>query len=414
MPLLHKRPSTHGLERRLSKERHFHFLGRLATAISLFFLVVLFAFILGNGISGFFRYDIALSFPMTEEQGQSYRKALYSALYEKLGVTDTADRLMGRQLLSRAAPDVLQEARRTQEQKAQDAPLSLWIPASMLVENIMKGRYDSSLPEEQRLVKDKHIAWVRTLDEGGFLRWHINRDFFTNGATSSPETAGIGIALLGSLIMMVIVVLVSVPVGVCAAIYLEEFAPKHNRFIYLLELNINNLAAVPSIVFGILGLAIFINVFGIPRSSPLTGGLVLSLMTLPTVIISARSVLKAVPLSLKWSAYGLGASKHQVIFHHVLPVATPGIATGAIIGLAQALGETAPLLMIGMFAFVADYPQSLLEPASALPVQTFIWAGSPEPGFAQRTAASIIVLLFFLITMNATAVYLRQKFEIKW
>ena len=218
---------------------------------------------------------------------------------------------------------------------------------------------------------------------------------------------------MGSFWTLLVCMSVSVPVGVCAAIYLEEFAPR-NRWTDLVEVNINNLAAVPSIVFGLLGLAVFLNFFGMPRSAPLVGGLVLALMTLPTVIIATRAALKAVPVSIREAALGVGASDMQVVLHHVLPLALPGMLTGSIIGAAQALGETAPLLMIGMVAFIADTPSGPLDPATALPVQIFIWSDSPERAFAERTAAAIMVLLGFLVCMNAAAVWLRRKFERRW
>jgi phosphate transport system permease protein len=212
---------------------------------------------------------------------------------------------------------------------------------------------------------------------------------------------------------MLVTLVLSFPLAVGAAVYLEEFAPK-NRWTDLIEVNINNLAAVPSIVFGLLGLAVFLNVFGLPRSAPLVGGMVLALMTLPTIIISTRAALKAVPPSIREAAYGLGASQMQVVTHHVIPLAMPGILTGTIIGMAQALGETAPLLMIGMFAFIVDVPGSPTDPASALPVQIYSWAGKPELGFVEKTSAAILVLLAFLIIMNALAVFLRKKFERRW
>ncbi len=218
---------------------------------------------------------------------------------------------------------------------------------------------------------------------------------------------------MGSLFALLVCFSISFPLGVGAAVYLEEFAPK-NKWTDMIEVNINNLAAVPSIIFGLLGLAVFLNTFGLPRSAPLVGGMVLALMTLPTIIIAARAALKAVPPSIREAALGLGASKHQVVWHHVLPLALPGMLTGTIIGMAQALGETAPLLMIGMVAFIADVPTGMTDPATALPVQIYLWADSPERAFTERTSAAIMVLLAFLITMNALAVWLRRKLERRW
>ena len=252
----------------------------------------------------------------------------------------------------------------------------------------------------------------RLRNRGGVGRDLIFR-FFTAADSRNPELAGIGGALRGSLFTLMLTFLFSFPLAIFAAVYLEMFAPR-NRWFDFLEININNLAAVPSVIFGLLGLAVFINIFNLPRSSSLVGGLVLSLMTLPTMIIAARAALKSAPPSLLAAALSLGATKMQGVFHHVLPAAMPGMLTGAIIGMAQALGETAPLLMIGMVAFIAEAPDGIAEAATALPVQIFLWADSPERGFAEKTASAIVALLFFLVIMNAAAVWLRRRLEIKW
>jgi phosphate transport system permease protein len=262
-------------------------------------------------------------------------------------------------------------------------------------------------------VSNAELAWYDKLDNADRVETRFNTDFFVNADSREPEEAGILGAVTGSLLTLLITLLLSFPVGVMAAIYLEEFAPK-NRWTDLIEVNINNLAAVPSIVFGLLGLAMFLNFFGFPRSAPLVGGMVLALMTLPTIIIAARSALKAVPPSIREAALGLGASPLQVVTHHVLPLAMPGILTGTIIGMAQALGETAPLLMIGMIAFIVDIPSGFTDPATVLPVQIYLWADSPERAFVERTSAAIMVLLAFLIFMNFIAVLLRRKFERRW
>lgn len=269
------------------------------------------------------------------------------------------------------------------------------------------------VPEARRKFSDKEIAWTEHLVEKGFVDQRFNSIFFTAGASREPEMAGIWGAVVGSFFTMLVTLAMSFPIGVAAAIYLEEFAPK-NRVTQLIEVNINNLAAVPSIVFGLLGLAMFLNVFGLPRSAPLVGGMVLALMTLPTIIIASRAALKAVPPSIREAALGVGASRIQAVFHHVLPLAMPGILTGTIIGMAQALGETAPLLMIGMVAFIVDVPGGLFDPATVLPVQIFMWADFPEPAFQQKTSAAIMVLLGFLILMNAIAIVLRKRFERRW
>ena len=256
-------------------------------------------------------------------------------------------------------------------------------------------------------------GWVDQLVQSDDVEMRLNRNFFTQGDSREPELAGIRGAAMGSLFTLIITIALSFPIGVAAAVYLEEFAPR-NRWTDLIEVNINNLAAVPSIIFGLMGLAIFINFFHVPRSVPLVGGLVLTLMTLPTIIISSRAAIKAVPPSIRDAAIGVGASPMQVVLHHVLPLAMPGMMTGAIIGMAQALGETAPLLMIGMVAFIVDVPGGFTDPSTVLPVQIFLWADSPERAFVEKTSAAIMVLLAFLIVMNTLAVILRKKLERRW
>ena len=262
-------------------------------------------------------------------------------------------------------------------------------------------------------MSEQRQGWVQRLIEAGELELRFNRVFFSNGDSREPEMAGIWGAAMGSLFTLVVTLLLSFPIGVAAAVYLEEFAPR-NRWTDLIEVNINNLAAVPSIIFGLLGLAVFINFFHVPRSVPLIGGLVLTLMTLPTIIISSRAAIKSVPPSIREAAIGVGASPMQVVLHHVLPLAMPGMLTGAIIGMAQALGETAPLLMIGMVAFIVDIPGGFTDPATVLPVQIFLWADSPERAFVEKTSAAIMVLLAFLIMMNTLAVLLRKRLERRW
>ena len=292
----------------------------------------------------------------------------------------------------------------------------------MLGEGDIAGVEDWTLyvvdtPESRRRVSDQMIVWTRSLQARGLISHDFNTYLFANADSREPELAGVKGALFGSILTMIITIALSVPIGIFTALYLEEYAPK-NRFTDLIEVNINNLAAVPSIVFGLLGLAVFINAFGLPRSAPLVGGLVLSLMTLPTVIIATRAALKAVPPSIRQAALAVGASKTQAVFHHVLPLAAPGILTGSIIGLAQAMGETAPLLMIGMVAFIADAPtlglEGLTQPATVMPVQVFLWSDGAERAFEARTAAAILVLLALMIGFNALAIYLRRRFERRW
>jgi phosphate transport system permease protein len=290
---------------------------------------------------------------------------------------------------------------------------SVWVLASAEMDTVVKGAVDLELDESDRRLSDKQVGWIRELEKEGRVDRRFNRVLFTNGDSRDPEQAGLRVALLGSLYTLLVTLALSFPIGVAAAVYLEEFAPK-NRWTDLIEVNINNLAAVPSIVFGLLGLAVFINLFGMPRSVPLVGGLVLTLMTLPTIIIASRAALKSVPPSIREAALGIGASPTQTVTHHVLPLAMPGMLTGTIIGMAQALGETAPLLMIGMIAFIVDPPTAVTDPATVLPVQIYLWADSPERGFVAKTSAAIMVLLGFLILMNALAVILRKRFERRW
>jgi len=274
-------------------------------------------------------------------------------------------------------------------------------------------KHDRGTELHNNRMNETQGKWLEQWIEQGMLKTQFNTLFFVNGDSREPELAGIRGAITGTFLTLLVTFLLSFPIGVAAAIYLEEFAPR-NKITEFVEININNLAAVPSITFGLLGLAIFINIFGVARSTPLIGGLVLTLMTLPTIIISGRAAIKAVPPSIREAAFGLGASKMQVVFHHVLPLALPGMLTGTIIGMAQALGETAPLLMIGMVAFVVDVPGFVNDPSTVLPVQIFLWSDSPERAFMERTSGAIMVLLGFLVTMNTAAVMLRRRLERRW
>jgi len=412
-----------GLPRRRRKEFLFKLVGMLATAVGILFLGVFFASLIGEGSSAFkqtyLQLDIELSEDVLAPGGEldlAYadfdglvRAALRKELPEVSGRQDRRElyRIVSvgagyqvRDLLV-ANPELLGTTQ------------TLWVPASSNVDMLNKGNIDPSLDEALRPLSDKQIAWVESLREAGRLDSRFNTALFTNGDSREPELAGIKGAVMGSLYMLLVTLVLSFPIGVAAAIYLEEFAPR-NRWSDLIEVNINNLAAVPSIVFGLLGLAVFINWAALPRSAPLVGGLVLTLLTLPVIIIASRAAIKAVPPSIREAALGLGASQMQVVFHHVLPLAMPGMLTGAIIGMSRALGESAPLLMIGMVAFIVDVPGSLTDPATALPVQIYLWADSPERAFAERTSAAIIVLLGFLLVMNLTAVILRRRMERKW
>jgi len=288
-----------------------------------------------------------------------------------------------------------------------------WLLADDEVDVFMKGRIDRNVDEGSRRLKDNTIGWVDQLSAQDLIEKRFNKPFFTNGDSRDPEQAGILGAAMGSIYTILVTMLLAFPIGVAAAVYLQEFAPK-NRITDVIEVNINNLAAVPSIIFGLLGLAIFINYFGLPRSIPLVGGLVLALMTLPTIIISSRAALASVPPSIREAALGIGSSPVQMVLHHVIPLAMPGMLTGAIIGFARALGETAPLLVIGMVAFIVDIPGGPMDPATVLPVQIYLWADSPERAFVEKTSAAIIVLLLFLIAVNVLIVIMRRKLERRW
>lgn len=289
----------------------------------------------------------------------------------------------------------------------------LWVKSSDDVDSYIKGFIKRETDETKRRLNNQQLDWVDQLQAEAKLETRFNWDFFIFADSRSPEDAGIRGAVVGSFFTLFITILLSFPIGVLAAVYLEEYS-KPSHLTAFIEVNINNLAAVPSIVFGLLGLALYLNLFGLPRSSPLVGGMVLSLMTLPTVIITTRAALKSVPPSIREAALGIGASKMQTILHHILPLAMPGALTGAIIGMARALGETAPLLMIGMVAFIVDIPTSITDPATVLPVQIYIWADSPERAFEAKMSAAILVLLFFLVLMNGLAVLLRRRYERRW
>ncbi len=347
--------------------------------------------------------DFSRSNPRRGDYAGALRQSFLTLFPE---LTDQSDRAAAAQILSSAAPNLLR-SRVVADPSLIGQTIPLRLPVSDPFDQFYKGTVGRDVPENQRRLTDKQIAWFDSLTERGLISKPFNTRLFTAPDSRFPEIAGLAGALTGSFLALLVCFLISFPLGIAAAIHLEEFAPR-NRWTDLIEVNINNLAAVPSIVFGLLGLAVFLQFAGLPRSAPLVGGMVLSLMTLPTIIIATRASLKGVPPSIREAALGVGASKHQTVFDHVLPNAMPGILTGTIIGLAQALGETAPLLLIGMNAFIPALPDGLMEPATALPTQIFIWADSPERGFVQRTAAGILVLLGFLLVMNGLAIGLRQ------
>ena len=409
-----------GLSKRYRAEQRFKRMGIGAIFIALAFLVFLFTTIIGNGHSAFrqtyvqFEFNLDKQYFTDEDLSRADYQAIVKTTLRKAfpEVKSRSDKKLLYELVSKGAGFHLMDMVKA-DPTLIGTTVKAWVTASDDIDMLIKGYIDIEQPENNRRVKDAQLVWVKTLQENKQIELRFNRTFFTAGDSREPELAGVWGAVKGSFYTLLLTLSLSFPIGVAAAIYLEEFAPD-STLTNIIEVNINNLAAVPSIIFGLLGLAIFINFWGIPRSTPLVGGFVLTLMTLPTIIIAARASLKSVPPSIREAALGVGASKIQTVFHHVLPLALPGMLTGTIIGMAQALGETAPLLMIGMVAFIADVPGGITDPAAALPVQIFLWADSPERAFTERTSAAIIVLLAFLILMNAAAVYMRKRFEIKW
>ncbi len=389
--------------------------------LGLIFVVLLFASIAVNGISSFWQTQAQLeiyfdpdTIDLNDLQGANYGKLVKQAIYAQFpDVTKRKEKRELSRIISIGASFILQRM-------VTDAPSlvgttkALWLPVDDEFDMLYKHDIGRNVGSEtkSRLSMDL-INWFDQMVDRGLVESRFNKTFLTAGDSREPELAGLRGALTGSLLMILVTLLVSFPVGAAGAVYLEEFAPR-NRFTDIIEININNLAAVPSVVFGLLGLAVFINFFGLPRSVPLVGGLVLSLMTIPTIIIAGRAALRAIPPSIREGALALGASKTQTVMQEVVPLAMPGFLTGTIIGLAQALGETAPLLMIGMVAFIVDVPSGLLDPSTALPVQIYLWADSPERAFLEKTSGAILILLSFLVTMNVVAVFLRRKFERRW
>jgi phosphate transport system permease protein len=413
------------LARRYGQERRFRLYGLLAVVFGVLFLGFLLESIVATGYTAFrqtyLRLDVSFDPAVLDPEGRADPDALAAADYQALikaalaelfpGVTDRRERRELNQLVGSMAAfelrDMVLSSRDLVGQRR-----SLWLAANDKVDMLIKGHTGRNAADGAQL-SEAQIAWVDKLAADGRLALRFNTAFFTSGDSREPELAGIWGATKGSMFMLLVTLVLSFPLGVAAAIYLEEFAPR-NRWVDFIEVNINNLAAVPSIVFGLLGLAVFINFFGLPRSAPVVGGLVLTLMTLPVIIIASRAAIKSVPPSVREAALGIGASAMQTVFHHVLPLALPGMLTGAIIGMARALGESAPLLMVGMVAFIVDIPATPLDPSTALPVQIYLWADSPERAFVERTSAAIIVLLVFLLVMNLLAVWLRSRFERRW
>ena len=408
------------LRRRKFAEKRFQAYGIGAVLLGLVFVAMLIVSITANGVRAFWQTQIHLEIHFDEQEidanaptKANYRKLVRQAMYNEFPeVTSRRDKRQLGSMLSIGADTWLMKM-------VQDKPdiigtrQRVWLPLDDNFDMLRKGVINRDALNDTSKISPKHLHWFDTLVEKGMIELKFNTQYFLVGDSREPELAGLRGALTGSFYTLLVTFLLSFPIGVAAACYLEEFAPK-NRFTDIIEININNLAAVPSVVFGLLGLAIFINFFSLPRSVPLVGGLVLTLMTIPTIIISGRAALRAVPPSIREGAMAIGASRMQVVLQHVVPLALPGMLTGTIIGLAQALGETAPLLMIGMVAFIVDVPSGPLDPSTVLPVQIFLWADSPERALVEKASGAILILMSFLIVMNAAAVMLRNKFERRW
>jgi phosphate transport system permease protein len=403
---------------RYRRERAFRAVGAFALALAGGFLLFLLATIVRDGWNSFrqteIRVDVTfdravLGLPVGAEAD---RQRLLMADHALLLDADFVEEpILGRAISEGAWVRLREMAMADPAILGTTRPV--WLTASSNFDLMAKNVFDLDVAEEDRRVSDAEIAFFRTLEAEGRVRIGFNRLFLTQSDSTVPEQAGVWGALKGSILTILVTLGLAFPVGVLSAVYLEEYAPK-NRWTDLVEVSINNLAAVPSIIFGLLGLAVFLNFFGMPRSAPIVGGLTLALMTLPVIVIAARSAVKSVPPSIRDAALGIGASPVQVVFHHVLPLALPGILTGTIIGVARALGETAPLLMIGMRAFLTDAPDGFTQPATALPVQIFIWSDNVARGFVEKTSGAIIVLLLFLLLLNSVAIWLRNRYEVRW
>ena len=411
--------------KRRSKDNRLKLYGRIAIGLAVCFLLFLFYSIFTKGFPGFSQYYVTLDINFDRDridpQGDLSDNSLFDGEASKI-VNESLFSIIepkGRKA-KKQAKKIVSSGKDVRIAKMVKNDPSLFGTITKVkfaldddIDSFLRGFIKRETPESDRRISDKVIGFVDKLNQDGRITYEFSDYILKGSASGNPEMAGIKGAFIGSMLTLSVCLLISFPLGVATAVYLEEIAKK-NRITEFIEVNINNLAAVPSVVFGIMGLAIFISIFGMPRSIPLVGGMVLALMTLPTIIISSRAAIRAVPPSVRDAAYGIGASKLQVIFHHVIPLAMPGMLTGTIIGMAQALGETAPLLMIGMVAFIVDIPNSVMDPGTVLPVQIFMWADFAERMFIQKTSAAIIVLLGFLISMNALAVYLRKKLERRW
>lgn len=419
--------SNENLKRRLNAERRFKFYGVIAISIALIFVLILFTNIISKGYSAFYRTLIEIKIEFNDKVQPEMLKQMSDTEINKLDLYSFSkkniysnfpdiEKKSDKKKIIKLFSIEFEEEIKTYINKNKNNlgnTINLYISASDDIDQIHKGNYSRDIPEERRRVSNFQLSIYDELVGQNKVKFEFNLPFFSRGDSREAELAGLGGSLIGSFFTMIIVLLLSFPFGLFGAIYLEEFS-KRNRFTDFIEININNLAAVPSIVFGLLGLGILLNTFELPRSTALVGGITLSLMTLPTIIIATRASLRSVPPSIREGALAVGASKVQTVMHHVVPLALPGSITGTIIGIARALGETAPLLLIGMVAFIVDVPSSPLDPSTSLPVQAYLWNDSAERAYEEKTSAAIIILLSFLILFNLIAVFIRRKFETKW
>jgi len=413
--------------KRRNKEKLFEIYGIVAILFAISMLLILFVSIFSNGYSAFYQTKIILDIELQEQvvdpdgtrnldviRGANYTTLINNSLYDVMDIDSSHPKAKELSSISTYNNMLIIRDYVVSNPDQIGTIKKFNLIASDDVDQYLKGNINvEGISENNRKISNFQVDAIKKLESNGNVLKVFNKTFFTKSDSREPEVSGILGAIVGSFYCLLVALFVAVPLGVFSAIYLQEFAKK-NKITDFIEININNLAAVPSIVFGLLGLSVFINFFHLPRSAPLVGGLVLALMSLPTIVIVTRASLLAVPDSIRDGAMALGASKMQAIFNQVLPLATPGICTGVIISLARALGETAPLLMIGMIAFIPDVPTSITDPSTALPAQIFMWADHPERAFIERTSAAILVLLSFLIVMNSAAIYIRYKFEKKW
>lgn len=414
------------LIKRQRSEKNFKLFGLIGIICAVSFLIIILTSIIIEGkkafVSTYIKLEVFFDSKIIDPDNTKEDSVIKSANFNEIitksilenfpEVTDRKEKIKLSTFISSSAEDELIKLI-ILDKALIDQKKELWLLASSTIDVIHKNPDMLNFPEDERLIDDKESKWFQWFLSEEKIKFSTNKNFFSNADSTEPEQAGIWGAFVGSFLTLFVTLILSFPIAVAAGAFLEELAPK-NKFTDFIEVNINNLAAVPSIIFGLLGLAIFLNVMHLPRSAPIVGGMVLALMTLPTIIIATRASLRAVPPSIREAAIGLGATKFQTVTHHVLPLSMPGISTGTIIGMSQALGESAPLLMIGMVAFIVDSPGSIFDSATVLPVQIYLWKSTAARGFVELTAAGVMVLLSFLVLMNTIAVYIRYKFEKKW